>query len=166
MTEFAVISTTFRNTPLKSLLENCGIKVQDSEKTEKNSIIFPFNVAFLVYEAKSLLSDNNLDEKIISSIVRFRSLNKNSNLIIIGTLKSFQEISTYTKIQKRLRNLNSFVNVSVDYFDCAQIIQEVFKLNSPNVRQSIIDVLPNSTGLTLEEQKNLKTIAEKLRIEV
>lgn len=166
MTEFAVISTTFRNTPLKSLLENCGIKVQDSEKTEKNSIIFPFNVAFLVYEAKSLLSDNNLDEKIISSIVRFRSLNKNSNLVIIGKLKSFQEISTYTKIQKRLRNLNSFVNVSVDYFDCAQIIQEVFKLNSPNVRQSIIDVLPNSTGLTLEEQKNLKTIAEKLRIEV
>ena len=166
MSEFAVLSTAFRNTPLKSLLENCGIKVQDSEKTEKNSIIFPFNVAFLVYEAKSLLSDNTLDEKIISSVVRFRSLNKNSNLIIIGKMKSFQEISTYTKIQNRLRHLNSFVNVSVDYVECAQIIQEVLKLNSPNVRQSIIDVLPDSTGLTLEEQENLNMIAEKLNIEI
>ena len=167
MTEFAVLNTTFNKTPLKKIFVSCGIKVQESDKSEKNSIIFPiFNTAFLVYEAKELFSGNALDEIIVSSIVRFLSLNKNSKIILICKLDSIRDVFVYTEIQNRLRHLNCFVNISADYFDCAQSIQEILKLYIPNVRQSIVDVIPVSTDLTCEEQENLYIIAEKLEIEL
>ncbi|XP_039269504.2 protein SPO16 homolog [Styela clava] len=173
-----VIHESLRDTDISRYFSTFRFKVKVSDRTEKNSIIFPkSSLAVIVYQIQGIVKDwavgrkdseciisskpdiSILDKTVLSTLSHFASVNRKSYVVLLAAKFDIHEMMVFTALQEYFMMSNLNILVAHNARECVECITT---MGDATTKESILKTKETIDQISQEKSNSTDYIANAL----